>query len=220
MSSGILRTWNDERGFGFIAPTQGGRELFVHISAFAQDGSRPTVGETLHFDLGTGQDGKPQALRVRRLALAAGTGRDRELEAPLPGEAAQRLERKAAVGRHAGVGAALASPPALSGGSTFWRALVFVVLMASLGAYGYKHYRQSLSELQRISAAPPGAGQNTEPAPALAPSSESFRCDGRTHCSQMRSCAEASYFLRHCPGVQMDGDQDGVACEEQHCGKG
>lgn len=31
---------------------------------------------------------------------------------------------------------------------------------------------------------------------------ESYRCDGRTHCSQMTSCAEATYFLQNCPGGQ------------------
>jgi cold shock CspA family protein len=66
---GTLRSWNDERGFGFIAPTSGGRELFVHISAFPRDGSRPTVGETLTYELGRGKDGKPAAIRVRRRAL-------------------------------------------------------------------------------------------------------------------------------------------------------
>jgi hypothetical protein len=44
-----------------------------------------------------------------------------------------------------------------------------------------------------------------------------FRCDGRTHCSQMRSCAEAKYFLANCPGVKMDGDHNGVPCERQWC---
>jgi len=52
------------------------------------------------------------------------------------------------------------------------------------------------------------------PAPAAA---AAYRCDGRTHCSQMRSCAEASYFLKHCPGVKMDGNHDGVPCERQWC---
>lgn len=55
--------------------------------------------------------------------------------------------------------------------------------------------------------APASAG-----APAAAP-----RCDGRTHCSQMRSCEEAKYFIQHCPNTQMDGDRDGVPCEEQWC---
>lgn len=48
-------------------------------------------------------------------------------------------------------------------------------------------------------------------------SSQSFRCDGRTHCSQMTSCAEARYFLKHCPGTQMDGNGDGEPCEQQWC---
>lgn len=43
------------------------------------------------------------------------------------------------------------------------------------------------------------------------------RCDGRTHCSQMRSCEEAKYFIQHCPNTQMDGDSDGVPCEKQWC---
>jgi endonuclease YncB( thermonuclease family) len=54
-------------------------------------------------------------------------------------------------------------------------------------------------------------------APALAPVAEAFRCDGRTHCSQMRSCAEATFFLKNCPGVKMDGNGDGVPCETQWC---
>lgn len=45
----------------------------------------------------------------------------------------------------------------------------------------------------------------------------SFKCDGRTHCSQMTSCEEATFFLKNCPGVKMDGDNDGVPCENQWC---
>lgn len=56
------------------------------------------------------------------------------------------------------------------------------------------------------------------PSAPPAPESGAFACDGRTHCSQMRSCAEARYFLAHCPGVEMDGDGDGVPCERQWCG--
>jgi cold shock CspA family protein len=42
-----------------------------------------------------------------------------------------------------------------------------------------------------------------------------FVCDNRTHCSQMTSCAEAEFFLKNCPGAQMDGNNDGEPCEEQ-----
>jgi hypothetical protein len=40
-----------------------------------------------------------------------------------------------------------------------------------------------------------------------------FACDGRQHCSQMRSRAEAEFFVRSCPNTKMDGDRDGVPCE-------
>lgn len=59
------------------------------------------------------------------------------------------------------------------------------------------------------------------PAPTAPPAATGLqrRCDGRTRCSQMRSCEEATWFLQHCPGVEMDGDGDGVPCETQWCGR-
>lgn len=53
--------------------------------------------------------------------------------------------------------------------------------------------------------------------PTAPPPRSAFRCDGRTHCSQMTSCAEARFFLENCPGVKMDGNNDGVPCERQWC---
>jgi endonuclease YncB( thermonuclease family) len=58
------------------------------------------------------------------------------------------------------------------------------------------------------------------PLASLSTSNAAYRCDGRTYCSQMHSCAEATYFLRHCPGVKMDGNNDGVPCEKQWCTPG
>ena len=48
-------------------------------------------------------------------------------------------------------------------------------------------------------------------------SSSNFKCDGRTHCSQMTSCEEAIFFLQNCPNVEMDGNHDGEPCEKQWC---
>jgi hypothetical protein len=45
----------------------------------------------------------------------------------------------------------------------------------------------------------------------------SYKCDGRIYCSQMTSCAEAKFFLENCPGVKMDGDNDGIPYEKQWC---
>ncbi|WP_448683058.1 excalibur calcium-binding domain-containing protein [Pseudomonas nicosulfuronedens] len=60
--------------------------------------------------------------------------------------------------------------------------------------------------------AEPVATLETKPESTL-----SVRCDGRQHCSQMTSCAEAKAFLRSCPGMKMDGDHDGIPCEDQLC---
>ena len=69
---------------------------------------------------------------------------------------------------------------------------------------------------------PPARVEKEKSVSAAAPaatSAESFKCDGRIHCSQMKSCAEAKYFLRHCPGVKMDGDGNGTPCEKQWCSR-
>lgn len=65
------------------------------------------------------------------------------------------------------------------------------------------------------SAAPAAEGESAAP-PVV---SSGSRCDGRRHCSQMTSCAEAKYFLANCPGVKMDGDGDSIPCEMQWCSR-
>lgn len=65
-----------------------------------------------------------------------------------------------------------------------------------------------------------GVAQRRAADTAVAGKRVGARCDGRTRCNQMTSCAEAMYFLQHCPGVEMDGNRDGVPCEEQWCGRG
>jgi endonuclease YncB( thermonuclease family) len=67
---------------------------------------------------------------------------------------------------------------------------------------------------QSATAAPPAP---LAPVAVTPPARTAYRCDGRTHCSQMRSCEEATWFLQHCPGVKMDGNRDGVPCERQWC---
>ncbi len=52
---------------------------------------------------------------------------------------------------------------------------------------------------------------------AVITEASTFSCDGRKHCSQMTSCAEATYFIQHCPNTKMDGNNDGIPCEKQWC---
>lgn len=64
---GILKTWNDDRGFGFIEPLHGGQEVFVHIKAFPDRSARPEVGAALSFEVELNADGKKRAKRVEWL---------------------------------------------------------------------------------------------------------------------------------------------------------
>jgi hypothetical protein len=78
---------------------------------------------------------------------------------------------------------------------------------------------KGFGEYQNVHTANAASPAISEPIlmPALSALSSPFKCDGRTHCSQMTSCAEAAYFLRNCPDVKMDGNNDGVPCEQQWC---
>lgn len=58
---GQLIKWNDNRGFGFIKPSEGGREVFLHITSVKTTGRRPQVGDTIFYQLTAEADGKIRA---------------------------------------------------------------------------------------------------------------------------------------------------------------
>ena len=65
--TGTLRSWNDERGFGFIKPALGSKDIFVHIKAFPPGTGRPTIGQVLTFEVEIGPNGKKRAHSVHSL---------------------------------------------------------------------------------------------------------------------------------------------------------
>lgn len=65
--TGALKSWNDERGFGFITPDGARQDVFVHISAFPAINGRPLGGERLGFDLELDREGRQRAVHVRVL---------------------------------------------------------------------------------------------------------------------------------------------------------
>jgi hypothetical protein len=93
------------------------------------------------------------------------------------------------------------------------RRLTIISLLALAGWQGYAKFQG-----HRLAQGGEAVPQEVAPAERrmdIPP--QSFRCDGRTHCSQMTSCEEAMYFLRNCPETNMDGDHDGIPCEQQWC---
>lgn len=170
---GTLIKWNDERGFGFVALPQTEDEIFVHISAFPKDGTRPRIGETISFEVRTESDGRKRAVAVGRPARKGIRKR------PVVNSDRRRSPLSAAL------------------------TAIVVIALGFIGFWEYTPHRKE-GAVSPVSQTVEKTGQQ-------------FKCDGRTHCSQMTSCDEAIYFLKHCPGTQMDGDGDGEPCEQQWC---
>ena len=61
---GILKSWNDERGFGFLEPLQSNEDVFVHVKAFRAGVARPQVGQAVSFEIEVGPQGKKRATNV------------------------------------------------------------------------------------------------------------------------------------------------------------
>jgi cold shock CspA family protein len=94
------------------------------------------------------------------------------------------------------------------------RAAVLAALaIAAIAVYGYRYFLSPSNG----SAATTALSADSIPTQRPGVVSGGFSCDGRTHCSQMTSCAEAAYFLRHCPNTKMDSNGDGEPCEQQWC---
>jgi CspA family cold shock protein len=65
MSTGTVKWFNDAKGFGFITPEDGGKDLFVHFSAIQGSGFKTLKeGDKVQFDVGQGAKG-PSATNVR-----------------------------------------------------------------------------------------------------------------------------------------------------------
>ena len=86
-----------------------------------------------------------------------------------------------------------------------------LLILLLLGFAAWKGYEHFFASAGPAAAPPPAAARAVDGTPVARQSA--FRCDGRQHCSQMNSRAEAEFFVRNCPDTKMDGDRDGEPCE-------
>ncbi len=85
MPTGVVKWWSEDKGFGFITPDDGGRDLFVHFSGVLGDGYRSlTEGQRVQFDEEPGPKG-PKAVAVVP-ALTGGAKEDESESADEPAE--------------------------------------------------------------------------------------------------------------------------------------
>lgn len=184
---GVVKEWQADRGFGFLATAELAGDVFVHRSALpSADAIRP--GQLYTFEIKVDAKGRRQAIGLQRVELS--------------------LKRRPASARPRIVPTAL---------------VMLCLLVAGVWLYRRVHPAMAPQATTTLAAATRGQ-RSISAAPArlseVAPAAmtTAFHCDGRTYCPQMRSCAEARYFLAHCPGVTMDGNHDGTPCEQQWCG--
>lgn len=66
MTIGTVKFYNSAKGFGFIQPTDGGKDAFVHVTALEQAGLRGLAeGQKVSYDLESGRDGKMSAVNLQ-----------------------------------------------------------------------------------------------------------------------------------------------------------
>lgn len=67
MSNGTIKWFNSTKGYGFIQPDDGSKDVFLHISDVQRAGiAEPREGDKLAYDLQRGQQGKTSATNLKQ----------------------------------------------------------------------------------------------------------------------------------------------------------
>ena len=67
VATGTVKWFSDEKGYGFIVPDEGGKDVFVHRSNVQEIGQTLREGQKVEYDIGEGRKG-PEATNVRSAA--------------------------------------------------------------------------------------------------------------------------------------------------------
>jgi uncharacterized membrane protein YsdA (DUF1294 family)/cold shock CspA family protein len=66
---GHIKSWTDDRGFGFIEPSMGGQEIFVHVKSLPSRFGRPQIGQLVSFEVELNHEGKKRAKHVEAIRV-------------------------------------------------------------------------------------------------------------------------------------------------------
>lgn len=221
---GTIIRWNKERGFGAVADESGEKEYFAPLSAFEEQDPLPEEGRSVSFEITVGRRGREEAENIRYPGDGELAARSffKDGKKSLP-PAIRKLLFTLPVVCAVAVGIWFAKPY-LSGINLYKKHTEEVTAekVAKEIMKEREAWKQAVSSPAepKVYTAADGNGHflDTGRLPSeskvnTAANGTAFSCDGRQHCSQMRSLREAEFFLQRCPNVKMDGDHDGIPCE-------
>jgi len=197
--TGRLMRWDDDRGFGFIVMGEGEREVFLHISGLKKIARRPLEGDLLCFQIYRHSDGRQRAINAS--IDGVDTRNSSVVDTPLrpppqpqPAKSADNADKRREWPVH----------------------LLLLGVIVAAGIFGYKNVPDEVPAPAPAPASVPVAA--VAAISVQAGGNSPYRCEGKLYCSEMSSCAEATFYQHNCSGTKMDGDGDGVPCERQWCG--
>lgn len=195
IQKGKLVRWIDDKGFGFIRSENANHEIFIHISALKEMSRKPIVGDLIRYQIGFDSNGKTRAVDASiegvspALTLQAIDNKQNSISSA---QKTERTNKKQRINSHRN-----------NKSYSFYPISLCLVLALIVYFYNSKNY----SVAQNVEVPMVGIQSMAQV--------EQFQCTGKVWCSQMISYEEAEFYLRNCPGTNMDGDGDGVPCERQ-----
>jgi cold shock CspA family protein len=185
IEKGTLVRWFDDKGFGFIKQDNGKGDLFIHISALKGMSRKPIIGDVIHYQ--TSFDSKGKACAAN--AIIEGVSHT------LTGLSVKDRSSNRTPSKKMG------KPQRSRYG------LFTILVVVGVAAFIYRKI-----PIKEFDSTPVESG---EVETAAVEPTEHFQCQGKVWCSEMTSYEEAVFYLRNCPGTKMDGDGDGIPCENQ-----
>lgn len=189
---GKITTYNENKGYGFIQLEDHEKDLFFHISDFPNKQFPPRIGERIKFRI-VSENGRVKADNIIRLDFKI---EDKQSPNFSKRQTSSQYNKR--------------KPQEKSFNllEIFIGVFIFSVFLAVLIPFLSRIYKRETLKRQPVELIERTSSTTTN-------SVQQYYCDGRVHCSEMKSYDEAVFFINNCPGTKMDGDGDGIPCESQ-----